>query len=184
MRGLVLGGAECIWRDVDALEKMIRARWDGIVVAANDIGAHWPRQLHGWATLHPEKMERWVRLREKNGHPGGFVTYARDGKKRRGIDDTVRHRFGGGSSGLLAVSVALHLGCDRIVLCGVPMTRDLYFRESTVHPEGKTFSSADSHWKKWLQYADRLQGLVKSMSGRTRDLLGEPTLEWLVEDDE
>jgi len=183
MRGIVLGGAACIWKDVDRLEAMIGQQWNEIVVAANDIGCHWPREMHGWCSLHPEKMDQWVKIRERKRLPGGFITYAKDGRKRRGIDATVRHRFGSGSSGLLGVSVALHLGCTKIVLCGIPMTREPYFAESEVHPKGKAFSSADSHWRKWLLYAEKMQGTVKSMSGRTRDLLGEPTLEWLGEDD-
>ena len=179
MKALVIGGADCIWTDVQASERLFGAQWWDLVVAANDIGCHWPRRLDAWATLHVEKMQRWREDRDRRGHPAGYVTYSRSGKKRRGIDETVHHRFGGGASGLLAVSVALHLGADRIVVCGVPMTKSPHFDESAVHPKGKPWPSPDAHWKKWRHHAAVLSQVIRSMSGRTQEMFGAPTADWL-----
>jgi hypothetical protein len=189
VKAIVLGGAECVWRDLAALERMA-GRWDGLVIAVNDVGCHWTRHLDHWVSLHPERLVRgdpnhparwpWVKQRAYNGHPNGFRTWARTTSAHRvtKIDQTLR-TWGGGSSGLLAVTVAKEIGVTHLTLCGVPMTKDPHFRESQVHVKGRKWSSADSHWKAWLQVEDKLQGWVKSMSGRTRDLLGEPTAEWL-----
>lgn len=184
MKALVLGGARCVWSDVRESEALFGLDWWDAVVACNDIGCHWPRPLDAWCTLHPEKMQRWRDAREQNGHPPPGECIARQGKNKRGIDRTIRHRFGGGSSGLLAVSVAFALGADKIVLCGVPMTKTPHFAESEVHPSTKPWGSANSHWKKWRLHAEKMDGVVKSMGGRTRTLLGPPTLEWMGESDQ
>ena len=153
--------------------------WWDIVVAANDIGSHWPRKLDAWCTLHPEKMGGWRDAREENGYPPATEHVARHGRNGPSIDRTFRHPFRNGSSGLLAVAAAMDLGATKIVCCGVPMTRSPYFADSAVHHEGKIFAGADSHWKEWLRHANSLDGIVKAMSGRTMELLGAPTVEWL-----
>ena len=162
---------------------MLGYPWDGYVVAANDIGIHAP-VLHHWCTLHPEKMAGWERERRQAGRPAGYTRWGR--RIHQSVDRQVT-AWGGGSSGLLGVTVARDaLGCERIVLCGVPMTRSPHFAESTVHPRGKPWPSAHSHWKVWVKDTNvaRMKGRVRSMSGRTKDLLGAPTREWLEEGDE
>lgn len=179
MKALVLGGGAGVFEEVAETEVQFGPDWWDIVVAANDVACHWPRRLDAWCTLHPEKLGAWRETREANGHPPATEHVARHGKGGPAIDRTIRHPFRNGSSGLLAVAVAMDLGATRIVCCGVPMERTAYFAESTVHPDGKVFNGADSHWKQWQRHAARLDGKVKSMSGRTRTLLGAPTKEWL-----
>jgi hypothetical protein len=133
-------------------------------------------------------MHAWRAERQRKGYPGEAATYARPrgrrAKEPRAIDHVISHGYAGGSSGLLGVSVAQHLGGTKIVLCGIPMTRTPHFAESTVHKmKGKPWSTAQTHWRKWVQHAAKLDGLVKSMSGATRELLGAPTPEWLGETD-
>jgi hypothetical protein len=184
VRALVLGGADSVWNDVAASEQTLGCDWWDVVVAANDIGVAWPRTLDHWCSLHPNKLERWRTERTKRALPGPAVTWTKKGKRCRGVDREVTHRFGGGSSGLLTVSVARAVGADRIVLCGVPMTKTGYFKESTEHRHPRNFSSADAHWRKWRLHAEELSGYVRSMGGRTRELLGAPTPEWMEATDE
>lgn len=178
-RAIVIGGGECIWTDVRALEELIGHEWDGLVIAANDVGVVWPRPLHHWATLHPEKFKKWQEQRRKNGLPEAGRLWSRRG--RTGSHSTVVP-WAGGSSGMLAVTVARELGCTRIVLCGVPMTRTPHFQESVVHPRGRVWSSADTHWRSWTkpEVLEHMRPYVRSMSGRTQQLLGAPTREWLL----
>lgn len=68
-----------------------------------------------------------------------------------------------GSSSLFGVKVGIKLGYSKIVLCGCPLDSGHY----------KDFQVG------WLFVADLLQGRVKSMSGWTRHLFGEPTEVWL-----
>jgi hypothetical protein len=181
MKGLVIGGGQFVWNEVQDTETFFGKNWWDICVAANDVGVQWPRPLDAWVTLHPEKLTRWREEREKNGFPRATEHVARHGRDGPAIDRTFRHPFRNGSTGLLAVAAAMDLGATKVICCGVPMTISPYFNGSTAHPDGKVFSGADTHWQQWLKHANRLDGIVKSMSGRTRTLLGSPTKEWLEE---
>lgn len=178
---LVIGGASCVWDDVRTWEEWYGQQWDGIVVAANDIGCHWPRPLHHWASLHSKKFARWRSLRE-HLCPGEVmpVTWNQGSRSRRHpATDQALMPWPGGSSGMLAVQVAQAVGCTKAILCGVPMTATAHFAESTevFLPQ---WSEAARHWRAWEKYEQRMRGWVKSMSGNTRALFGAPTLAWLL----
>ena len=65
------------------------------------------------------------------------------------------------------------------MLCGIPQTVTPHFRESHVHTADSPWCPADEHWARWLSMYEHLKGYVTSMSGRTAELFGLPTLEWL-----
>lgn len=175
-RGLavVLGGAECVWDDLEALEEMIGGPWYGTVIAVNEAGVHWPQYLHHWVTYHPEHFERWEAERVRLGGPPGYIRWARREEERV---DRIAPPWEGGSSGRLAVAVASVLEpVDRVVLCGVPLTETPHFHD---RDNGEPWQYADIHCRRWKAQVDKIEGWVKSMSGRTRDLLGAPTMEWI-----
>jgi len=175
---LVLGGAECVWDDVLAWEAIYGAQWDGLVVAANDVGAHWPRRLDHWVSLHPNKFLRWEQLRAQNNLSGGYTTWGTT--RHQKITNRQVSPWAGGSSGMLAVQVAYTLNCVRVIMCGIPMNSTGHFAESQ---EGfpKEWRAAAGHWRAWTRHAEKMAGWARSMSGRTGELLGTPTLEWLRE---
>lgn len=183
---LVLGGAACVWLDLAALERTIKGEWPGVVVAANDVGVHWKRDLHHWCSLHPDKLTRsdprhrkrwsWLDQREQ---AGGNTPELWARNNRFGIPNTVADRFKGGSSGLLAVEVALEVGATKVVLCGIPMSVQPHFAESIDHGP-LPWRSADSHWRAWKTHITKLAPHVRSMSGRTKQTFGEPTADWIL----
>lgn len=158
---------------------MLEGGWDGLVIAVNDIGCHWPRRLDHWCSLHAANLPKWRKERAAKGFDMKLTTWSATAKH---ADRTVK-TWGGGSSGLLGVSVAIALGATRIVLCGVPMEKQPHFKQSKVHQTGRNWAAADTHWRTWTKPAVmvQLQKSVRSMSGRTAATLGEPTLEWLGE---
>lgn len=161
MRALVVGGAHSAWRDIYRVESVV-GPWDGIVVAVNDMGAHLPR-LDAWATLHPEKIRRWQQVRRGNGYPDVPIW-----SNATTTDYTLNH-WSNGSSGLLGVGVALALGAETVVLCGVRMDQQRnHFREE------RGWQQHDRYRRGWLNRADTLRGRVYSVSGWTRELLGPP----------
>ncbi len=178
---IVLGGGSGVWDDVLAWEKLYGKQWDGVVVCCNDVGSHWPRPLDHWCTLHPEKMVHWMAQRAKYGFCMEFATW---GRKRRGaLLANKMAPWPGGSSGMLAVQLAQLVGCKRAILCGIPMTPTPHFSESLLHQTEKPWSSVAGHWRSWGKQAHRMRGWARSMSGRTEELLGTPTLAWLLEED-
>lgn len=186
---LVLGGAQSVWDDIAALEAVV-GRWRGPVLAINNIacerdlrtGQAWERRIDHLCTLHAEKVALWRRKRRELvislGRSPEWDVYETWSCGRRTAVD--RHYSGitGGSSGLYAVSVALHLGFERVVLAGVPMTNERNaFRD-------------EAQWKAFRRYTDAwvdrsrnalplLAGRVRSMSGWTREILGPPELDWI-----
>jgi hypothetical protein len=182
-KALCLGGASCVWDDLLEFESQYGHQWDGLVIAANDVGAHWPRKLDHWVSLHADKIPKWLALRAKHGFPVDGITTWGKLNKFNAAPDTVKrgvHPWAGGSSGMLAVQVARELGCTRIVLCGIPMSRTPHFRE-TKERFHTVWLSASGHWRAWHKEVQRMTDYVRSMSGNTRTLLGAPTREWLNE---
>lgn len=149
---LVLGGAACVFAD------FLWANSLGVsyrLVGVNDIRDDFP-DLDIWVTLHPEKF------------PDAFAP---------SVDFPELWEPGGssGSSGLFAVRCAIErLGADRVILCGVPMDTQPHFYG------GDPWLAADGFWPAWIVAMPYIKNRVRSMSGRTRDLLGAPTAEWLA----
>lgn len=199
---LVLGFAECVADDVQALEEMLGRPWDGITVAVNDAGWWWPRRLDYWCSLHSEHFEAptrehpdrkgWRKRRAGLGYPDGYKTVAAAGHEARGgavdlvLGRAMRDGLSEGSSGLLGIQWGLTMQ-PKVVSCGIPMDRRPHHRGTTAEGLFKTANEEADHKKLatfrrlWEQEAVRLQGRVKSMSGWTRELFGAPTLEWLHE---
>jgi hypothetical protein len=73
-----------------------------------------------------------------------------------------------GSSSLLAARCALHFwGYKRVVVAGVSLDGEYH----------KFF------YNHWVQAMPEISGRVRSMSGHTMRLLGEPTVEWATSTD-
>ena len=175
---LVLGGAACVWSDLDSLERMIGGPWPGVVIVVNDMGYQpghngrvWDRPVHHWATLHAEKLVGWKTKRVQAGLPSGFQTWS---SVRRTVVDYHFTGWTNGSSGLYGVSVGLlALRHPRAVTCGIPMDSQL-----------NTFSKREwaSHLryrKGWEQQLPILKRRVRSLSGWTSGKLGAPTFDWI-----
>lgn len=175
-----------MWEDVLTWEAEYGRQWDGLVVAANDIGSHWPRTLHHWVTLHPLKLARWLaaRAQQRLVPDDHYETWSQVPTFTDGGDDphrVVMHRLEpwvGATSGMFAAQVALHLGCTHVILCGIPVTPTAHFAESRERfaPE---WQQAHLHINAWKRLKPQLELRVRSMSGRTQELLGAPSRKWL-----
>lgn len=173
MNALALGGADCVWDDVAASEALLGEAWWDIVVACNDAGAAWPERLDHWVSLHPDKLEHvWKPRREGNQDYETWSNLHR-GDKDPGPTDHHLENWGG-SSGLFCVTVALEVGADRIVVCGMPMESQPHFHGINPWEEWSSFRQA------WEDHHEEMDGRVRSMSGWTRQLLGAPSPEWLA----
>lgn len=187
MNTLVVGGGSCVWED---LEQVPPGWWDQVVVV-NDVGVWWDPPIDHWASVHAEKFSGiglrgdWVAQRRANGYPDAKRIWAPQGKLRDRrlwpeCTDALDAAWSqGGSSGLFGVRVALHTGASRVLLCGVPLQRTPHFAESRNHAGKGAWSSAEAHRKPWKAHAEMLRQNVRSMSGWTRDLLGDGR-EWIL----
>ena len=93
-------------------------------------------------------------------------------------DSETKHKWpwhGGGTSGLGAILTALALGYQRVVLAGMPLDKgphngEPHWRVTAIENEA---AIGYMHWKRAMDLA--FQGKVKSMSGTTKEWLGEPS---------
>lgn len=86
-----------------------------------------------------------------------------------------------GTSGNLALKIGMAFDYTRIVLAGCPMDNSGNWYSDTV-PEDDIKAKKDHrhHLWKWSEISLRPVGrFVRSLSGNTRDLLGEPSRAWL-----
>ena len=146
------------------------------VIAANGAGRDYPDALPHWVTLHTEKMPAWKEEREAAGLPpvGQFWTSNTKTIPPEHSDLYQHVESWDGSSGLLAITVALHLGFDKIILCGVPLDKKAaHFDYPGDWLDAPRYRSA------WLRRMGDMLGKVKSFSGWTHRKFGSPTQEWL-----
>lgn len=168
---LILGAADCLWQDLRAL-----GHWDGDVMAVNRSGVHYAGRINHWVTMHPEFLGAWMEARAVSFGPEQFTTWAQS--EGDDIDHAVTDIEPRGSSGLFAVRVALQcLGCERVVLAGMPIDDRPHFYDADGKRSGPPFRY---YMPDWLRARRReFKGRVRSMSGWTGEVLGLPDKEWL-----
>lgn len=170
---LILGGADCLQADREAALKLFTPDY---IVATNEAGRDYAGELDVWVTMHPEKIQGWLKERAKAGRLPAKALWKPQhrngptGLEMRGIPSW------GGSSGLLACAgVKLALEC-RGVLAGCPMTIEgSHYWDKNHRPWGE----APRYWDNWIRFYPQIRDCIRSMSGKTKELLGAPTREWL-----
>lgn len=173
-KGLVVcGGGRCVWEDMEGFCPHIRGG-SFHIMAVNDVGMHIPLDVKHWYSNSPKELSAWKNARRPN-YNTSILTHSLDSQ-----NGGAKYKWpwpGHGTSSLNAVYTGLRMGYEQIVLCGVPLDDSgHYFDPPWI---GSTFASQvperDGTLKWWGRAAEELfGGRVKSMSGRTRDLLGAP----------
>lgn len=165
---VLLGGARCIWADLELLKDFAGAR-----AAVNEIGMHYAGRLDHWLTLHPEYMPGWMLWRLNHCMGEGHRPQTHSHHAAPGID----HHWAnvdlvGGTSGLAALYVLAMLGYRPIVAAGIPMDDSGHYFDPPAH---KTPEFGDGAVRsEWQQGCDILRGIAFSVSGNTRAWLGAP----------
>ena len=145
-------------------------------MCVNDIGMHFPDRVAHWYTNDSRMIQRWRAARRPK--------YARMYDKE--TPPATHSCFGGadydwpwpghGSSGLNAVYTGLALGYQQIVLVGIPLDNGGHYFDPpwlTTNFENEVPDRRENEPKYWEMAAREVfNGRVKSMSGRTAELLG------------
>jgi len=170
LRALILGGAGTLHDDRDRALKLFKP---DLIIACNHAARDHEGEVDAWATMHPDLRDRlWLKQRARAGLPTAKSLWH---PKHRGEWRGSRPiRTWGGSSGMLCIAVGYELGCTHLVLAGVPLSK-----MEGHYDDPKPWIECRQYHSVWKRTAHRIEGRVKSMSGWTRDLLGEPTAEWL-----
>lgn len=180
-RALVVGCSVDVWQEVEAAQKLCSFDTFYVIKMA---GIHWEQGFFHWITLHPEFMDKYKEERRKLGLPDTYSVVAPHQNEvgahaHHPADRRITYRWpnmsSSGSSGLYGAKVALDDGHDRVVLAGVPMQR-----EANHFSRGRPWTDVDQFMPAWTVSKPYIIGKVKSMSGWTKEFLGEPTAEWLA----
>ena len=88
-----------------------------------------------------------------------------------------------GTTANLGIKIGIALGYTRIVLAGIPMDDSgNWYKNLIPDNDVKQGKIHTNHLWKWGEIASRpIARLMRSMSGNTANLLGEPTAEWIEE---
>lgn len=185
---VICGDAYGVWHDLEAFGcrsdkgrgRVEKNEWQFMTV--NKMVATFPGNIEHAYSNEGHILQKYIEARRPE-YRKEFSGPAHAHSCNRGV----KHKwpFGGhGTSGLGACLVAIGLGYDRIVLCGIPLDNGPHNGEP--HWRNCKFETAEAaspkdhpekpsmHWARAIQYA--FDGKVTSMSGRTRDWLGTPSL--------
>lgn len=171
----VVGSARCVWDDLDKLNG-----FDGHRMAVKSMGLYLRGGYQHWAGFHGERFQWLVPLAgyridgDLNARPRRWIPTRRAMTHAEEPNPEVQQvwKLAGqrsGTSGLFGAKVSVLLGYEPVILCGIPMdgTGRFYDRPGFV-------GNAIDGIEEWERCAPIFAGRVKSMSGRTRDLLGAP----------
>lgn len=164
---LIVGGASCVWLDCISVLKMTKP--DAVMVI-NDMIPLWPASIDYVVSLHPEKLSHWLKERKRKQSAKTGETWS-----NHRLHDVVKRTTPdwAGSSGLLAVKIAMEEKFDGAILAGVPMSPVKHFTRNVDWTAAMAFRNG------WNAHRQEILPFARSMSGWTRELLGGPTPEWL-----
>ena len=172
----IIGCAPCWENDLNQFKSIC----NDFDVFAIGLDCPYKEEIKYFVTYHIEDIEAYKRKRTGDykiiSHTNDFIKYSRERRKKpewanTNVDIVYPHQAPSGSSSLLGTKAALFkLGYNKVVLIGCPMDT------GSIENKAKSYSVFR---KGWLYFKSDLVGKVKSMSGWTKELLGEPTKGWV-----
>lgn len=174
---VICAGARCVWDDLALLG--VRNEHNELhVMAVNDISMHLPMRVRHLYSNDRKMIPRWLSARrEQITRKFGPIEHTHTLRLKSGVKWAWPWP-GHGTSALGATYTGLCMGYSQVILCGCPLDNSPnYFSPPW---EGRNFTAevgtrTDGEMMYWAQAARKcFRGRVKSMSGRTRELLGAP----------
>lgn len=176
-RLVICGDAAGVWDDLDRFGcrndagRGIVAKFGHDFMVINRIGEVFPGAIEHWFSNHAGLIEIFKKARRQE-YAQEFIPPVHTHSCTDGA--MWKWPFGGhGTSAMGGALAGIGMGYEQIVLCGIPLDNGPHNGEP---PWRKTNFSAevpqgDKHWKRFAQF---FGGQVFSMSGRTKEWLGEP----------
>lgn len=173
-RGIVriIGGGSTMWADYFKSQEMFPGT---DTIAVNIAGMVIPDITHQFS-WHPKQISAIKMFRRAEWADDKSIVHS------IGEGTNINHvwNFNGATSvsGTTAIELAWLLGYRRIVLCGVPLDGNGYFYKPMDNPD-----IHDKYRKREVFKVYEFFGpdTIRSFSGYTKQVLGEPTQEWAKE---
>lgn len=187
-RAVIVGSAPCVWDDLAAAPE-----WPLIVI--NAMGLKILGEIDLWCSIHGTELCERMKKRDRLGGDIDYLAYGVIDNPR--IKDPEDSRFNrvhrgqngiwvGGSSGMFAIQVALSLGYERLVLCGVPLDGNdtiqddgiKHFKGGNRNKYGGRDPAYAQYQQAFIDHEEQLIPHVRSMSGWTKLRFGPPENGW------
>lgn len=180
---VVCGDAIGIWEDLEVFGcrydvgrgSVRKDGWDFLTI--NKMVETFPGQIEHCYSNEPHLLHKFIAARRQE-YTKEFSAPAHTHSCNEGAK--WRWPWGGhGTSGLGAVLVSIGLGYEKIVLCGLPLDDGPHNGEppwrrckfASAEAAGPKDGGMNSHWLRATTLA--FEGKVRSMSGRTKEWLGD-----------
>ena len=173
---IIVSSGRCVWDDLEKAGMKLNDDEFPHIMCVNDMIMYYPgKVIHAYSNNH-KYLPKWIEARRDQ-----YVT------RWEGRINTHSNKMGGrytwpwpghGTSSLGATYTGLALGYEPVWLCGVPLDDSGRFFEPPWATSNFVHEVADRDGgiKYWSNARDKIfAGKVKSFSGRTKILLGEPT---------
>ncbi len=162
---LVVGSGRCVWEDLYGYPD------DGWILTVNDMVAYYPGPVrHAFSNDH-KQLPHWFNGRRR--------AYTQKWGKNIQIHTLMKSSApgmtmwpfpGNGTSGLNAAYVALALTTGKVTLAGIPIDDEGHFYDPPWIKSNFTNEATDRVWEHARDNV--FDGRVRSLSGRSRDILG------------
>ena len=193
---LVLVGASERWEKDVAYARSFPGFKNAPLGVVNGMGVVIEEPIELWASIHGDKLLDWVEQRShKNlnipeGNIYGNFDHALNMVALNKIPPYINvynQPNGGGSSGLFTLKIALELGYNRVILCGMPIAGQQRIQYEgnpeeliTAEPSTLGYGVYETGWMRAMKLYN-LKEMVRSVSGGyTQELLGRPTKSWAM----
>lgn len=170
---LVIGSAACVWEDLRRYDEK-HAQQDRMAV--NDMMAYYPGRLQYGVTLHGNKLPGWVFGQEYRATMGGWpLLEVHSNLHWPRIDQVWPLQRDGGTSGIFGAIIGLLMGYDKVILAGIPADGSPRFFDPPwqFHPQF-SLEHVFVEWTRLYESVPLAREQIRSLSGRTKELWGEP----------
>lgn len=173
---LVVGTGRNVWEETRGISQTRH------VMCVNDMGMYWPGYIRHWYSNDVEQLPHWSLGRRRvhvDLYGKGWMLHSCFTREGPGYENV--HYWplpGHGSSGLVAILVAIALGYDCIQVAGVPLDDSGHFYDP---PDNSQLRHEARPWTRFTaETTDRIierclplfKGRVFPISGRLREALG------------
>lgn len=192
---VIVAGASNVYTDYAEAKKLLLDTKHALL-AVNDIGQYHEDDVYAIVTAHPEWAPGWLTWRTSNNirntRTGNLLNRPYIFSDRQHYlstngepqVDVVWSGLGNqvGTSGMLACLIAICMGFDKIILCGMPLDWSLGHFYAPLYrqfPDPFLEHVVVKSWEHALGKLPTFKDKVRSMSGRSMAWCGRPTAEWL-----
>jgi hypothetical protein len=145
------------------------------VMTINDITSYVECHVHHAASLHADNMKHWIGLRKN--HPMQEGRPMIHGNQQSGVLDVEWALENSGAlSGFFGATIGVAMGYEQVIMAGNPIDCSARFFDPPLRECAYGKEAPLLAWRMNAQRNPEMMSRIRSLSGNTKTLLGEPEL--------